>query len=381
MPPSSSSSSAPSSAPAAPAAPGRHVARHGLIVLGFNFALWAFGLLLNPQARAGVSLVYTQAIGLSIWACIDIGRHLLKPDPRTAWLPPRKAVPLVAGGVLLGFLAGTALGDAYSGNNTWALWARSPRQMVTAVALTLLTSVVVTFFFTSRGRLRVQREQLDRAERDATLARLALLQSQLEPHMLFNTLANLRVLIGLDPPRAQAMLDRLIAFLRATLGASRTPAHALSAEFERLDDYLQLMAVRMGPRLAVRLELPEALRSLPVPPLLLQPLAENAIQHGLEPRVEGGRITVSAERVGHRLRLCVHDTGVGLAADPPSRGTRFGLQQVRDRLHTLYGNAATLSLAAAGADRGGGTLACIELPLDVPLPAPSNLHPAPPTPP
>ena len=116
--------------------------------------------------------------------------------------------------------------------------------------------------------------------------------------MLFNTLANLRALIGVDPPAAQHMLDRLNAYLRATLNASRATQHPLSAEFARLADYLELMALRMGPRLQVTLDLPDALADVPVPPLLLQPLVENAIQHGLEPRVQGGALTVRAWRQG-----------------------------------------------------------------------------------
>lgn len=173
------------------------------------------------------------------------------------------------------------------------------------------------------------------------------------------------MLIGADPARAQAMLDRLIAFLRATLNASRSgEMHALAAEFERLADYLALMAVRMGPRLVVRLDLPEELRAAAVPPLLLQPLVENAIRHGLEPQVEGGRIAVAARRDGERLLLEVRDTGVGLSSPASQQvgGTRFGLTQVRERLAALYGSKARLTLDGA-ADAEGGALARIELPL------------------
>ncbi len=162
-------------------------------------------------------------------------------------------------------------------------------------------------------RLSSARAAAATAQRQAAEHQLRLLQSQLEPHMLFNTLANLRVLIGIDPPRAQAMLDRLIAFLRATLAASRAGTHSLADEFARLDDYLALMAMRMGARLQPVLTLPPALAALPVPPLLLQPLVENSIRHGLEPKVEGGRIEVSAALEGGQLLLTVLDSGVGLA--------------------------------------------------------------------
>lgn len=177
--------------------------------------------------------------------------------------------------------------------------------------------------------------------------------------MLFNTLANLRVLIGTDPARATHMLDRLNDYLRATLGASRASSHALSAEFERLRDYLELMAVRMGPRLSYTMLLPDELRDLPVPPLLLQPLVENSLKHGLEPSVCGGAIQVQAQRSGDGLLLTVSDTGVGLG-DEPIQETGFGLTQVRERLATAYGGAATLELRA---NDPTGTLARITLPL------------------
>jgi LytS/YehU family sensor histidine kinase len=168
------------------------------------------------------------------------------------------------------------------------------------------------------------------------------------------------VLIGVDPPRAQAMLDRLIAFLRATLDASRTGSHPLAAEIERVGDYLALMQVRMGKRLAYGFEVPDALRTLAVPPLLLQPLVENAIRHGLEPQVDGGRIDIVARRDGDLLVLAVRDSGIGLQALPSTDGTRFGTAQVRERLAALYGARGAFTLEPLP---HGGTEARITIPL------------------
>jgi sensor histidine kinase YesM len=130
--------------------------------------------------------------------------------------------------------------------------------------------------------------------------------------------------------------------------------------------YLALMGVRMGSRLSVQLVLPEPLRTLPVPPLLLQPLVENAIKHGLEPQVVGGRIGVEARAEGGELVLTVQDTGAGLGSAPAAgaaAGSGFGLAQVRQRLATLHGSRAGLTLAAAP---GGGTLATIRMPMPTP---------------
>ncbi|MCY1217843.1 Sensor histidine kinase BtsS [compost metagenome] len=148
-----------------------------------------------------------------------------------------------------------------------------------------------------------------------------------------------------------------------TLSGSRALSHPLSAEFDRLGDYLELMSVRMGERLRYTLDLPDELRDTPVPPLLLQPLVENSIRHGLEPQVEGGEIAVRARREAGELVIEVSDTGVGLDAAPPqpSEDGGFGLEQVRERLATVYGEQGRLSLRPAPA--GGGTCVTLNLPL------------------
>ncbi len=323
----------------------------------------------------GYKLLYSLCIGAVCMSTVDLTRLAF------AWLSDRlrasRGLPFaedaaatgwrgVIPGAILSMVVGPPLGMQLA---DWLTGFRSPSMLnldSNSTRITLVFSVVATIVsvvvLSTAERLSHARAQAQTAQREAAENQLRLLQSQLEPHMLFNTLANLRVLITLDPVRAQAMLDHLIAFLRATLNASRTTLHPLSAEFAHLADYLALMAVRMGPRLVVQLNLPDELATVQVPPLLLQPLVENGIKHGLEPQVDGGRIEVTARQVGDRLHLDVRDTGAGLGATPASTGTAFGLEQVRARLATLYGARATLVLQAA-ADAEGGTLAHIDMPL------------------
>src|SRR5205085_6744665 len=123
-----------------------------------------------------------------------------------------------------------------------------------SILITLLSGIAGTYYFYSANRSAYYDRKIAEARKHVDEARLKLLESQLEPHMLFNTLANLRALIGVDPSRAQEMLDHIIAYLRATLDASRATTHPLQAEFDRVRDYLELMAIRMGPRLAYTLE-------------------------------------------------------------------------------------------------------------------------------
>jgi len=319
------------------------------------------------------TLVYSLCIGLSIQFLIEGGRYLgtawrrrrSPDDPSLASMWPGWALmgPWSVAAAVLGYFGGSLLADALTGlHHTRNPFGGDLRPLSLILMLSLGFTLSAVYFLHSRGRMASLQAATEAAQRSAAQAQLKLLQSQLEPHMLFNTLANLRVLIGTDPARAQTMLDRLIAFLRATLAASRSGTHTLADEFVRIDDYLALMAVRMGARLAVRLELPTALRELPVPALLLQPLVENSIRHGLEPKVEGGRIEVSAHREGAELVLCVRDSGVGLAPTHDDNGSRFGLRQVRERLATLHGERASLSLQNAPGGEGGA-LATVRLPL------------------
>ncbi len=355
------------------------VLRHALIVATFCCSI-ALALTLGGKGPWDQNLVYSLAIGMVSWAVIEAGRIALARHETGRWPRGWRGIALVAAGTVTGFGVGTLLGDLWCQCSTWARWQATPGALATVLVITTLATVAASFFFYSRGTARALQARMALTERDAAEARLKLLETQLEPHMLFNTLANLRVLIALDPARAQAMLDHLIAYLRATLVASRATQHPLADEFDRLRDYLELMAVRMGPRLHYTLDLPDALRQVPVPPLLLQPLVENAIRHGLEPQVAGGHITVRASvqpgptssppsPATPYLVLEVTDTGVGLGhGAPPTPGTtdpaastHFGLAQVRERLATLHGSAGTLDLIAASA---GGTCASVRFPLN-----------------
>ena len=213
------------------------------------------------------------------------------------------------------------------------------------------------YYFWSRQRIADEAAASAEARRAAAEGHLKLLQTQIEPHMLFNTLANLRTLVDVDPSRAQTMIDELIVYLRATLAASRNPLAPLADEFTQLRAYLELMKVRMAHRLQYELDLPDALRTATIPPMLLQPLVENAIKHGLEPKIEGGTIRVGVTGDATRLDIEVRDDGVGLATTMPNEG--YGLVHVRERLRTMYDEAATVSIASGPA---GGVVVRLGLP-------------------
>ena len=323
------------------------LARHSLVVMGFCLLIAVVLWLAKPSQRFDVQLVYSLATGLSSWLVIDFSRFFI--DVKSPFGFPRgwRGVVIILVGVCFGFVVGSLAGDAYSGRSTFELLPNQPRFFLYLFLFTLSVGVGISYFFYASGKSSYLQRQLATSRQQATEAQLKLLQSQLEPHMLFNTLANLRALISTDPARATTMLDHLIDYLRATLSASRATSHSLADEFARLGDYLALMQVRMGPRLTYTLDLAPELAKHLIPTLLLQPLVENAIKHGLEPKIEGGSVTVSARREGGNIVLDVTDSGVGLMG--LSDGTGFGLTQLRERLAAAYGNQATIKLGAASA--------------------------------
>jgi sensor histidine kinase YesM len=197
------------------------------------------------------------------------------------------------------------------------------------------------------------------SERGAAEARLRLLQAQIEPHFLFNTLANLQALIGVDPAGARTMLQHLDGYLRASLATTRSDRATLAGEMDLLKSYLEILVIRMGPRLAYRLDLPADLEDVKIPPMLLQPLVENAIRHGLEPKVEGGTVRVSAGKDGNTLVLRIEDTGQGFGTSSAA-GTGVGLAHVKERLAAVYGGGASMKTEE---NPGGGVRITLHLPV------------------
>ena len=218
-------------------------------------------------------------------------------------------------------------------------------------------------------RRRDERDAAHRKDTDSALAiaRLNLLQAQVEPHFLYNTLANAQVLARTDPPRAEQMLGHLIQYLRRSLPREQDGPSTLGEELERVGAYLEILKIRMGSRLAVQVHVPEELKSVPLPSMMLQTLVENAIKHGLEPKPGGGTIWILARRMDDQVTVTVADDGLGF--DGNSSGTGIGLKNLRERLRLTYGERASFALVSNFPSGAAATLT---------LPAPAPAVPAPP---
>lgn len=181
-------------------------------------------------------------------------------------------------------------------------------------------------------------------EKELAIARLNLLQAQVEPHFLYNTLANTQVLVRTDPASADQMLGHLIQYLRHSLPRTDRALSTLGEELERSRAYLEILKVRMGSRLSLKIDVPHALLSTAMPPMMLQTLVENAIKHGLEPRPGDGTVWIFAQLKDARVAVTVADDGRGFSEK--DSGSGIGLKNVRERLHLIYGKAGSLVIAA-----------------------------------
>jgi len=259
----------------------------------------------------------------------------------------------------------------YSLTTAWPFWSQ-PQRLQGFGIVTFLGILVGPWI--ALGSMVRQREALARhqalafdlekseLERQALDARMRLLQAQVQPHFLFNTLANVRALVTNGSPNAATLLDSLIAYLRATVPRLEDPKTTIAQEVQLVSAYLAIMQMRMPDRLQYALRVDPAGMRQRCPPTTLLTLVENAVRHGIDPSEDGGRIDIDVEVRDGLCRIAVADTGVGLDAGAASLGT--GLTTLRERLRLNFGGRADLRLVATSIR---GVRAEVDLPLDVVL--------------
>ena len=291
---------------------------------------WRSSLLVHLPASAALFGAQMALFGLASRA-FGLSPDLLRPRLRA--LPPRSAIQ----DVLVGY--------AFRGAGTYAL----------------IVLGLIFFDYMRKDRERVA------LEGQLALAELKALRMQLQPHFLFNTLHAIGVLIHSDPKAAHLMLTRLAELLRLSLDTASEPELPLETELAFVEKYLAIQKVRFGDRLTVRYALePGAMRGL-VPTLVMQPLVENALEHGLAPHARLGVIEIAAAREGDALTIRVRDNGDGLAESSQRMKSGVGLANTRGRLRQLYGDRSRLTLSNIA---GGGLEAILEMPWrEAPLPS------------
>lgn len=334
-----------------------------LIVIIFNSLIALLLSRVSVNNRFVDQLIISQCIGLSIAACYLLFVRFYRLNVWNFLLP-------LAAGIAIGIFLTWIISGMLSGLGWDQIPATLQRRLhsgiandITTIGIAVFFGIIILYYFVSREHLlktnaALQQERLESLEQQRQISetRLRLLQAQIEPHFLFNTLSNIAGLIASDGQKAQTMLENLTRYLRSTLTRSQDKNTSLQDELELLENYLDIFRVRMGERLAYSIDVDESLRGIALPPLLLQPLVENAIKHGLEPAVKGGKIQISATRMDACIRIAVTDNGMGLQQETSSG---MGLANIRERLRSLYGDAARLVIEA---NHPTGVRASIEIP-------------------
>ncbi|MGY0556932.1 MULTISPECIES: sensor histidine kinase [unclassified Lysobacter] len=332
--------------------------KHGLaLLLGWRrlrftlSASIALGLLISVGFTSTLLSVLARAVAIGLFAMLVFGLFEQWPTRLPVWLA-RWVLQVL--GVAMAMPLGTYIIYILM-TDTGALPFWQDEERLSGFAMFSILGVLVAPWAAlaalvwqkdALARHQAVAFELERSEleRQALDARLHLLQAQVTPHFLFNTLANVQALVNTGSPRASAVLDSLVAYLRAAVPRLHDPATTLGQELQLVRAYLELMHMRMPDRLQFALHVDESALRLRCPPMTLLTLVENAVHHGIDPSEEGGRIDIYVQRRGGRCILRVTDTGVGLQALGNGLGT--GLSTLRERLRLIFAGAAELRVSA-----------------------------------
>jgi two-component sensor histidine kinase len=333
------------------------------VALLVTLIAWGFSQRAGLLPLLKSNWVIAQSIGFSIHLLFEVAGRIVDPA-RIQSFGAGGRVAYFAGIPVVACLAGYWLGLTLLGVDVGRVIDGAPRVVIGVLVVSIAVSAFWYRHMVNRARLaQAEAEHERERSRNAELERLALdaqlrsLQAQIEPHFLFNTLANVVSLIDPAPDKARRMIERLIDLLRASLAASRSERTTLGQECTLVAAYLDILGIRMDRRLQYRIDLPAELAAVRLPPLTLQPLVENAVRHGLEPKLEGGSVLVRAWADGGRLVLDVEDDGLGFG---DAAGGGVGLANLRERLAAMFGGAARVAVE----DRRPGTRVRLTLPLE-----------------
>ena len=330
-----------------------------LLIVAINTAI-ALVLWIDDMRPFWHPLLTVQLFGLSIAYCVNAAAPWDRENPMLR-LVLAVAIGSLIGIVLVVVIKGYPLADVRA----------RPMFFVMNVFAAFFNGLLISLVFYVKRREARAVAALHKAEAERHLlskqaieAELKLMQAQVEPHFLFNTLASVQYLVETDPKQASVLLGHLVGYLRAALPQLRARSSTLGREASLAEAYLNILKMRMGPRFAFAIDIPAALADHSFPPNLLISLVENAIKHGIEPSADGGTIQLGASHIGDSLVVTVTDTGLGLDGPAGTNGQGIGLSNIRERLAALYGARGRFTLEPA---TPRGTRATLSLPYEAPV--------------
>ncbi len=329
------------------------IIKNFFFTLLFNTVIAVFFTATGAESRFFDNLIMSQCMGISIFTSIYAALAIFKTESSTLQLI------IIISALIIGASLGTILGTTALGMNPVSLVNEKFKLFFQIIIIGLMFGSIISYVFISLGTISQEKMKRLDMEKSAAETELKLLQSQMEPHFLFNTLSNVMGLIERDPEQAKRMLESFTSFLRASFLTARDRTVTLAHEEGVVRNYLDVFAVRMGDRLRYRIDIPDSLRDFRIPPLLIQPLVENAVKHGLEPAREGGDIYVRARVDGNFVHISVADTGIGM--NEKGTGAGIGLENIRRRLNLVYGERGRLVVEE---NKPSGVKVAIEIPYE-----------------
>jgi len=338
---------------------GKHIIIDFFYTIVISTAIALVLALSNPGTQFFISFIISQSFGLTICTIILLMFQVFKPR---RWLT---LILITFTGVSCGSIIGLNIAffiikKMLSIALNWPM-----KQTLQIMLSAIMFSGAALYFFITKSKLRHRNEMIEQErikrmalEKESLSANLRMLQAQIEPHFLFNTLSNILSLIDTQPAKGKSMLLDLTKYLRTSLSRTLPEKTTLDQEIEMINAYLDIQKIRMDERLNFKIDVPDNMRKQSFPPMLLQPLVENAIKHGLEPKVEGGEIMISAAEKNNLMRIEVVDTGMGFS-DFNKSGV--GIANVRERLVLLFGEKGRLLIEE---NKPHGVRATIEVPVN-----------------
>jgi len=306
------------------------------------------------------SIIFSNSVAISAFVCVYLSTNTFKSVQRVV------QVLLILISLVFGAISGSIIVSLIRGTDLTLLLGEQNNLIIRAIVGNFIFGGVMIFFFASRARIDeakriVLEERMKLLDmKNLTIeTELRLLQAQIEPHFLFNTLSNVMSLIDTNPDKAKKMMEYFSDFLRASLHIAREKTVTIAQEMELIRSYLDIHRVRMGNRLSYTIDIPESLLAYRIPPLLIQPLVENSLRHGLEPKIEGGEIAIKGEPEGSVFAITIADSGIGVSENTGGNG--IGLENIRKRIQ-MFCNGDGDGRLILEKNKPSGVKAIIEIP-------------------
>lgn len=330
-----------------------------LYIFIFDTLIALFLTLIQSGGSFKENFIFSHSIGTLCAACTALASRFAKK------FNPIMQITIAILAMLTGIFLGITIGSILNGINIFTLINEYSEAFMQTIVISIFFGSIIAYIFISRENITIAKAQILEEklknisnEKNILETNIRLLQAQIEPHFLFNTLSTILSLMDSDAEKARIMMEDFTNLLRASFSKTMDKTTKIFDELEIIKSYINIFKIRMGSRLNFKIDIPDNLLQYLIPSMLIQPLVENAIKHGIEPKIEGGEILIQININADKMCIAVIDTGIGFKADTKSNGV--ALNNIKKRLELLYGDKAQLVMEE---NKPTGVKSIIEIPL------------------